>query len=285
MPRSSSFYFSFLALPRGKRRAIEAVFDFCRVVDDSVDLAADVEPARKSVDLWRVEVARVFEGDTPATPEGRRLQALVVPFKLPRRAFDDLVDGVEMDLVPRRYATFAELEIYCHRVASSVGLMCAAVFGAEGPTAEAYARDLGVALQLTNILRDVAVDFRAGRCYLPLEDLERFGCTEADIAAEVASAGGGVRSTRVRELLEHHASRAHEFFARADRAVTTAERARWPAAEIMRVIYADVLRRIEAARFDVFSSVIRAPRSEQARLAFATWWRLKRIRHSKPVAT
>jgi phytoene synthase len=275
MTRKTSFYYSFLVLPRPKRGAILAVFDFCRAVDDSVDLAPDPTTAAAGLERWRAEVARVFEGQTPVTPEGRQLQPYVADFNLPRAEFEALVEGVSMDVDRRRYATFADLEQYCHRVASAVGLICAEVFGYRQRAVLAYARDLGVALQLTNILRDVAVDFRTGRCYLPLEDLARFGCSEADIAHEVEAAGRGVQSDRVRAVLEHQAARARVFFERASRALPAADARAFLPAEIMRAIYWDLLTRIESRRCDVFSALVRVSRATQARLAISTWWTLR----------
>ncbi len=276
MTRKTSFYYSFLVLPRAERRAITAVFDFCRAVDDAVDLETSPARALDAIDSWRREVARVFDGQAPGTPEGRALQPFVGPFNLPRSQFEALVDGVAMDATPRRYATFADLEPYCHRVASSVGLMCAEIFGYRERAVLGYARDLGVALQLTNILRDVGVDYGLGRFYLPADDLARFGCTEADIQDEIAHAGHGLRSDRVRALLDHQASRARIFFSRAVRALPRTDARRFVAAEIMREIYWALLERIEASRFDVFTRVIRIPRPAQARLALRTWWRLRR---------
>ena len=275
MTRSSSFYYSFLVLPAPKRAAILAVFDFCRAVDDSVDLAPDRSTAAAGVAQWRAEVARVFEDRAPATPEGRQLQPYVGLFNLPRSKFDALVDGVDMDVERRRYETFAELELYCHRVASAVGLICAEIFGYRQPATLDYARDLGVALQLTNILRDVAVDLRGDRLYLPMEDLARFGCTEADIRHEVDVAGRVVIADRVRAVLEHQAARARVFFDRARRALAPAEAPAFLPAEIMRAIYGDLLMRIEARGCDVFSTVVRVPRPTQARLAIRTWWMLR----------
>ncbi len=275
MTRKTSFYYSFLVLPAPKRRAILAVFDFCRAVDDSVDLAADETAAAEGLDLWRAELQRIFEGGDPATPEGRQLQPCVKSFDLPRAPFEALIAGVAMDVGSRRYATFAELETYCHRVASAVGLICAEVFGYRERAVLDYARDLGVALQLTNILRDVAVDYRVGRCYLPTEDLDRFACTEADIAREVAHAGRGVRSNRVRAVLDHQAARARVFFSRASRALPPGDVRAFLPAEIMRVIYQDLLRRIEGRDCDVFSSLVRVPRARQAQLALTTWWSLR----------
>jgi phytoene synthase len=275
MTRKTSFYYSFLVLPRVERRAITAVFDFCRAVDDAVDLEPDANLAMLALEKWRREVGRVFEGRTPETPQGAGLQPFVAPFHLPRGQFDALIDGVAMDATPRRYRSFAELEPYCHRVASSVGLMCAEIFGYTEPRVKDYARDLGVALQLTNILRDVAVDFRRDRVYLPQDELARFGCTEEDLRREVETAGRGVRSPAVRALLEHQAARARQFFGRAVGALPKQDARRFVAAEIMHAIYFDLLRRIERAGFDVFTSVIRVSRPHQARLALGVWWTLR----------
>ncbi|MEO7190468.1 MAG: squalene/phytoene synthase family protein [Vicinamibacterales bacterium] len=273
--RQTSFYFSFLALPKPKRQAITAVFDFCRAVDDSVDLEADPTRVSAAVSGWRSEVERVFTGATPATAEGRLLQPWVGPAHLPRDQFDALVDGVAMDATPREYATFAELEPYCHRVASAVGLICAEIFEYQDAAVLTYARDLGVALQLTNILRDVGVDFRNGRRYVPTEDLARFGCSWDDVAREVAESGHGVRSPGVRAALDHQAARARVFFTRAVRALPKGDAPRFVAAEIMRAVYWELLQRIERAQFDVFSQLIRVPRPRQASLAIQTWWRTR----------
>ena len=189
---------------------------------------------------------------------------------------DALIDGVAMDAAPRRFETFADLEPYCHRVASSVGLICAEIFEYREKGVLDYARDLGVALQLTNILRDVAVDYRVGRFYLPAADLAKFGVAEGDIRQEVEHAGHGVRSENVRAALAHHADRAREYFDRATRALPREDASRFVAAEIMRAIYWELLCRIEAARWDVFTTLIRIPRPAQARLALKTWWRLRR---------
>jgi len=276
MTRKTSFYYSFLVLPAAERRAITAVFDFCRAIDDSVDLETDPARAAAALSSWRDEAGRVFSRLTPATPQGVALQPFVAPFNLPREQFDALIDGVAMDAPPRRYETFADLEPYCHRVASSVGLMCAAIFGYRDRGVLEYARDLGVALQLTNILRDVAVDYPRGRFYLPAEDLARFGCSELDIAREIEHSGRGVQSPAVRAVLEHQAARARVFFSRAVRALPREESSRFLPAEIMRAVYWELLRRIESSDYDVFSRVIRVPRPAQARLALAQWWRRRR---------
>lgn len=278
MTRKTSFYYSFLVLPSAERHAITAVFDVCRAIDDAVDLETDPVRAAAALQLWRAEIARVFDGGSPQTTQGRALQPFAKPFHLPREQFDALIDGVAMDAAPMRFETFADLEPYCHRVASSVGLMCAEIFGYKDQAVLTYARDLGVALQLTNILRDVAVDYRRGRLYLPIADLAACGCTEEDIRREVEQAGREPRSTKVRATLVRHAGRAREYFARAVAVLPREDASRFVAAEIMHGIYFELLKRIEAADFDVFSQLVRVPRPAQARLALRTWWALRRGR-------
>jgi phytoene synthase len=277
--RDTNFYYSFLVLPAEKRRAIIAVWDFCRAVDDAVDEAqgdgAEREAnARLEIARWRREVGAVFgDGGAPATRQGRALRPLVERFGLDRRPFEALVEGVEMDLGSRRYETFADLYEYCIRVASAVGFMCLDIFGCRDPRARDYATHLGVALQLTNILRDVPVDLAGGRVYLPQEDLRAHGCTEEDLRDEVARAGGGVRSAAVRALLEQSAHRARDYYARAAQALPRQDARRLVAAEIMGAIYREILDRIERADYDVFSRVIRIPRPRRAVIAALTWGR------------
>ncbi|MEO6213113.1 MAG: squalene/phytoene synthase family protein [Vicinamibacterales bacterium] len=279
MGRDTNFYYSFLVLPSEKREAIVAVWDFCRAVDDAVDEvggsgvpAAGPDPAGE-VERWRREVSAMFEGGSPQTPQGRALVPLLGRFPIPRSAFEALIEGVEMDLSARRYETFDELHEYCVRVASAVGLMCLEIFGYKDPRARQYATDLGVALQLTNILRDVPGDLERGRLYIPLEDLRRFSCTEDDLRREIEAAGSGVHSPAVKELLRFQSLRARQYYARAAAALPRSDVRRLVAAEIMGAIYRGLLSRIERADFDVFSHVIRIPRPQRARIALATWAR------------
>jgi len=273
MARDTSFYYSFLVLPREKREAIIAVWDFCRAVDDAVDAEPDVERAAAELKRWRRELTACFDGGRPATSQGASLQPFITRFNLPRRSFEDLIDGVEMDVGDRRYHTFNDLYQYCLRVASAVGLICIEIFGYRDPRVRDYAVELGVALQLTNILRDVAKDLERGRVYLPLEDFERFDCGEDELRAEVARAGQGVGSGCVRALLAYQAARARDYYARARAALPPGERRRLVAAEIMGEIYFGILRRIERAGYDVFSRVIRVPRPARAWIAASTWAR------------
>jgi phytoene synthase len=271
LARDTNFYYSFLVLPAEKRRAIVAVWDFCRAVDDAADEAGEGSGAAE-VAQWREELARCFDGRPPQTPAGRALQPLIPKFHLPRTAFDALIEGVEMDLHPRRYATFAELYEYCIRVASAVGLMCVEIFGCRDPGSRQYAIDLGVALQLTNILRDVPGDLSRGRIYIPVEDMNAFGATEADLEDE-GRRTGGIRSPAVKQLLAFQADRAREYYRRADRGLPRADARRLVAARIMGSIYRQILRRIEAADYDVFSDVIRVPRPQRALIAAGIWAR------------
>lgn len=272
MSRPTSFYFAFLVLPRDRREAIVAVWDFCRAVDDAVDEApaetpAEREAVRASLARWREELARCYQG-TPETPQGRALQPWIRRFDLSRRPLDDLIDGVEMDLDHSRYPTFDALYEYCWRVASSVGFVCIEIFGARSEPAREYALNLGLALQLTNIVRDVGQDAARGRIYLPLEDLARFGCEERDVLACAAT-------EPVRRVLAFECERAREYFDRARALLPRLDRRALVAAEIMGRIYRDTLRRVERSRYDVFGSRVRTPRLRQAALALDTWMRAR----------
>jgi phytoene synthase len=267
MARDTSFSYSFFVLPAGKRQAVAAVWDFCRAVDDAVDEEPVRARAEAQLATWRAEVGRLFDlASAPATPQGQNLKPFVARFQLSRQPFDDLVDGVEMDLAHPRYETFDELTGYCRRVASAVGLICIEIFGCRGPEATDYAVNLGLALQITNIVRDVRGDLARGRVYLPREDLARFGCTEQDLAA-------GRVTPAVGRLLAFECERAREYYARAARAFPQSCARRLVAAEIMGRIYFEILRRIERADYDVFSSVIRVPKPVRARIALGVWIR------------
>ena len=276
MSRDTSFYYSFLVLPPRKRTAIVAVWDFCRAVDDAVDevvpeaewaggLTPDAHArATSALASWRAEVDRCYGAGGPLTPQGRALAPFVTEFNLPRAQFDALVDGVEMDLSYARYPTFDALAEYCRRVASSVGLVCVEIFGYTDPAARAYAVSLGMALQITNIVRDVAVDLVRGRIYLPAEDMTRFGVTEQHLRA-------GVVTPAVRALLQSECERARGYYQRAAAELPAADTGSLVAAEIMGGIYFGILQRIERAGYDVFSRRIRVPRPHRAVIALRIW--------------
>jgi phytoene synthase len=277
MSRDTSFYYSFLVLPPRKRNAIIAVWDFCRAVDDAVDeVVPEVEWARglsdearakatRQLANWRTEVAATFNG-RPQTPQGIALQPFVREFNLPREQFEDLVDGVEMDLHHARYQTFDSLVEYCRRVASAVGLICLEIFGYQNQSARDYAKNLGLALQLTNIIRDVRADLVRGRIYLPIEDLNRFGVSEDDLRS-------GQLSARVIDLLRFECERAHSYYRRAASQLPREDARSLVAAEIMGGIYFEILRRVERGGYDVFSARIRVPRPTRAVIALRLWIR------------
>jgi phytoene synthase len=266
MARDTSFYYAFLMLPPAKRDAIVAVWDFCRAVDDAVDEGARHNAAAELAS-WRAELDRAFDPSpdaNPSTSQGRALKPLVAAFTLPRQPFDDLIDGVAMDLGHDRYATFGDLYEYCRRVASAVGLICIEIFGVRDAAAREYAVNLGVALQLTNIIRDVGVDLARGRVYLPQEDLAHFACSADDLRR-------GAVTPPIRDLLAFECGRARQYFANAAQALRHTNARRLVAAEIMGAVYQEILRRVERGGYDVFSQVTRVPRSTRAVIALGTW--------------
>lgn len=285
MSRDTSFYYSFLVLPPRKRRAIIAVWDFCRAVDDAVDeivpeqewhggLTPEAQKrAMAQLAAWRRELSACYEcgpesssRGAPSTRQGRALQPWIREFNLPRQHFEELIDGVEMDLAHARYPTFEALLDYCRHVASAVGLICIEIFGYRDPATRGYARDLGIALQLTNIVRDVAADLQRGRVYLPTEDLVRFGVTEGALRK-------GVVTPEIRALLRHECGRARAFYQHAAEQRPPADARNLLAADIMGGIYYAILRKIERAHYDVFSRRIRVPRPHRAVIALRIWAR------------
>ncbi|TXG80099.1 MAG: presqualene diphosphate synthase HpnD [Rhodocyclaceae bacterium] len=176
----SSFYYSFLFLETRRRRAITALYAFCREVDDVVDECNDPQIAAAKLAWWRLEVARIHDG-RPEHPVGLALQSAAREFRLPREQLLEIIDGMEMDLQQSRYLDFKGLQLYCYRVAAVVGLLAAEIFGYQDRATLKYAHDLGIAFQLTNIIRDVGEDARRGRIYLPVDELQRFGVPASDI--------------------------------------------------------------------------------------------------------
>jgi 15-cis-phytoene synthase len=261
----SNFYYAFLTLPRARRHALYAVYAFCRTVDDVADLGHDPAAQRAGLARWREDVGRCFEpGPPPQHPVARQLAAAVRAYPIPRAALEAIIEGCEMDLARVRFATAEDLYPYCYRVASAVGLCCIEIFGYTDPRAREYAVHLGTALQLTNILRDVGADARAGRVYLPQQDLETFGVSEGDLVA-------GRYGERFVRLMEHQAARARQFYAAAAKAYPPADARSLIAAEIMGGIYHALLEAIEARRFQVFGERITLPAWRKVAIALRRW--------------
>jgi phytoene synthase len=238
----SSFYYAFILLPPERRRALHAVYAFCRFIDDIADDEAIREPALL-LRRWREELDRVYAG-VPTRALSRALADSARRFTIQRGLFEEIIAGVEMDLSHKRYQTFEELRPYCYRVASALGLICIEIFSYRNPSAKLYAENLGLALQLTNIIRDVGEDAARGRIYLPLEDLARFNVSEDEIL-------GGVYSPNFVNLMEFEAKRAQQLYAKARSALAPEDRATLLTAEAMRLIYAALLERIIKSNYRV----------------------------------
>jgi phytoene synthase len=257
----TNFLYSFLILPKAQRRAIETVYAFCRIVDDIVDgdHPATTNP-QQELDRWRNEIHACFNGQTPCHPVARELKTILQTFPIPKEHFLALIRGMEMDLMRRRYATFAELDEYCYHVASVIGLMCIEIFGYRHASARDYAIHLGKALQLINIVRDVPEDAARGRVYLPLDEMARFGVTEEALR-------NGIHDEPFIRLAAQQAARARRFRFQALAALQREDRPSMVAAEIMATIYFKLLDQMEAMRFNVFHHRPRLSKLQKAMIA------------------
>lgn len=234
----SSFYYSFMFLPTLKREAITALYAFCREVDDIADECHDVNIARTKLAWWRAEIANLYQGK-PQHPVSKALAPAIGRYNLSEEHFQEIIDGMEMDLDQNRYADFKQLQLYCYRVASVVGLLSVEIFGYRNRNTLKYAHDLGLAFQLTNIIRDVGEDARRDRIYLPLDELANFGVTESDILQ-------GRESEQVRKLLDFQIERATGFYERALNELPAEDRKTQRTGLIMAAIYRTILDEIKA---------------------------------------
>jgi phytoene synthase len=265
----SNFYYAFLTLPRPRRDALYAVYAFCRTVDDIADLGqergVDVATLRAELAGWREEIDRCYAPDgRPQHAIAQRLAAAVRVYPIPREALTAIVDGVAMDLDGAVYDTEADLYPYCYRVASAVGLAAIEIFGYTDPGARQYATNLGIALQLTNIIRDVGSDARAGRVYVPREDLRKFGVTPDDLRA-------GRYTDAFVLLMVHQAARARRFYRAARDAFPRPDARSLIPAEIMGQIYWALLGRIEACRYRVLDERVTVPARRKVAIALRCW--------------
>lgn len=244
----SSFYYSFLFLPPQQRQAIMALYAFCREVDDVVDECSDPSLAANKLEWWRSEIDKLFQGN-PTHPVTQALQTSIEHFNLPQEHFLEIIDGMAMDLSQFSYPNFKELSLYCYRVASVVGLMAVEIFGYEDRQTLKYAHNLGIALQLTNILRDVAEDAARGRIYLPQEDLIRFGVSQSDILNHQMS-------DNAREMLKFQGQRAREYYQKAFELLPEQDRFNQRSGIIMAAIYSATLKEIENDNYQVLDQRI-----------------------------
>ncbi len=263
----SSFYYSFLFLPKPRREAITALYAFCREVDDIADECTDFQVARTKLNWWRGEIDNLYQGQ-PQHPVTKALAPAVAAYDLSAEHFHEIIDGMEMDLEYNRYQDFKQLQLYCYRVASVVGLLSASIFGYRNRDTLKYAHDLGMAFQLTNIIRDVGEDARRNRIYLPLDELARFGVLEDDILHSR-------ESEQVRQLLEFQIERAESFYDRALNALPAEDRKQQRTGLIMTAIYRTLLREIKAGGAQqVLNARISLTPLRKLWLAWTTWIRV-----------
>ncbi len=259
----SSFYYSFLFLPPERRRAITALYAFCREVDDVVDESSDPQLAAAKLAWWRTEIANLFAGK-PQHPVTKALAPHIQSFSISQEKLNEIMDGMEMDLTQTRYLDWAGLERYCHRVAGVVGLLAAGIFGYRDPRTLEYAINLGIAFQLTNIIRDVGEDARKNRIYLPMDDLKKFRVPAADIlnANETEDFG---------KLLAFEVSRAKQFYEKAFQSLPPVDRRAQRPGLIMAAIYRALLDEIERDGFHVLKAKTSLTPLRKFWIAWKTW--------------
>ena len=261
----SSFYYSFVFLPPGRRRAITALYAFCREVDDVVDNAVDVGVARTKLAWWRGEIGTAFDG-VPSHKVTQALQPVVRTYRLDVRHFLEIIDGMQMDLEQTRYVDFDALRLYCHRAAGVVGLLAAPIFGHSDPRTLEYAEALGLALQLTNIIRDVGEDARRGRIYLPQSDLQRFDVPAASILRAEYAPG-------FEPMMQFQIDRARSQYDVALAALPAVDRRNQRPGLIMAAIYRTLLDEIERERGRVLHQRIALTPVRKLWIAWKTWIR------------
>jgi phytoene synthase len=265
---ASNLALAFILLPREKRDAMAALYAFCRAVDDVADEdSVPTATRREQLAVWRKDILRATQGEPPELVINQEFQPVIQKFHLPFGLFDELIKGCEMDLDTLRYENYDQLELYCHRVASVVGLLSIEIFGYQNPACHDYAVHLGKALQLTNILRDVKNDAARGRIYLPLAELKKFNVAEAEILNSQFSENYFALATSV-------AGRAKHFYQLAKKTLPAEDRKAMVAAELMSSVYWQLLQKLEASRFNVFGAQpVRLTKPHKLALIFGSWLR------------
>jgi len=260
----SSFYYAFSLLPQEKRDAMNTVYAFCRQTDDIVDDLGDTEEIKyEKLRKWRLELEKAINGVSEYQLFNRLIRS-IKQFNIPFEPFFELIKGMEMDLQQKRYLSFDDLSLYCYRVASTVGLMCIEIFGYKNKSTKDFAVNLGLALQLTNILRDVKADAEKGRIYLPQEDLNRFDYSEKDLM-------NNVYSNNFIQLMKYESERARIYFDKANHNLTKEDKYSMFAARAMQHIYSKLLQKIEARNYNVFEQKIKVSSFEKVGISLGVW--------------
>lgn len=265
----SSFYYSFLFLPLERRRAITALYAFCREVDDVVDECSDPQVARTTLHWWRQEVARLFAGQ-PTHPVTLALAPHLASYNITQERLNQIIDGMEMDLNQSRYLDFAGLSQYCFHVAGVVGLLAAEIFGQTDDRTLIYAEKLGLAFQLTNIIRDVGEDARKGRIYLPVDELQRFDVKAADLL-------NSRYSDNFVRLMQFQTQRAQQLYDEALALLPAQDQRTQRPGLIMAAIYRTLLQEIADEKFQVLHQRISLTPLRKLWIAWKTWLRPNRL--------
>ena len=260
---AKNFYYAFLTLPAAKRRAIYAAYAFCRHCDDSVDEETSTDAKLKALTDLQASLDSTYSGNA-SSPVYVALADVAQKYDIPQDYFQEVIRGVESDLVKDRFQNFEELKEYCYRVASVVGLICLQIFGYENDDAKEYAVDLGLAMQLTNIIRDVREDFEMGRVYLPQDEMAGFGYTEEDLKNRV-------RNQAFHDLMEFQAQRATEYFNRGFKLLPYLSRRSRACPAVLGALYSKVLDRIEASGYDILESRVSLSKAEKIGITAKTW--------------
>jgi len=266
----SSFYYAFNLLPADKRDAMNDIYAFCRYTDDIVDNGNEPDEVKyEKLRKWRVELERAitFKSNLPLL---NKVSKSIQKYNIPLEPFYELIRGMEMDLQNKRYFTFNDLQTYCYRVASTVGLMCIEIFGYKHPSIKNYAVNLGMALQLTNILRDVKTDAANGRIYLPKEDMDHFNYSEQELI-------NNVYNDNFVLLMRYEASKARKYFEEADKHLRFDDKPAMFAARAMQHIYSRLLSKLEAENFNVFEKNIKVSKIDKTFFALGVWAKYKLV--------